>query len=240
MNQEVLQATELTAKSSWPAHAAARNTHNRVAELICHYLPEVKGMRVCDLPCGAGLFSKRLAELGMDVTGVDIEAVSPFHFDESRRVLADANLRLPFEDASFDAMVTIEGIEHMENPSFFLRECVRVVRPGGLIFLSTPNVDSFRSRKYVFSYGYHRYFTPREDGSKDSGHLHPIDMSFVRQLLKQNELSLLETSVNQIEGRTIWKEMLRPWLTRKLPTYMQGEIPFYGDVIIYVLLKPRA
>ncbi|MDB5813107.1 MAG: Methyltransferase type 11 [Rhodocyclales bacterium] len=228
------------AQSRWPAHAAARNTHNRVAELVCHYLKDEKSLRVCDLPCGAGLFSKRLADLGMNVTGVDIEAVSPFHFDESCRVLADANLRLPFEDGSFDAMVTIEGIEHLENPSFFLRECARVVRPGGLIFLSTPNVDSFRSRKYVLSYGYHRYFTPREDGSKDSGHLHPIDMSFIRQALAKNGLSLLETSINQIEGQTAWKEMLRPWLTRKLPSYMQGEIPFYGDVIIYVLRKTEA
>jgi SAM-dependent methyltransferase len=173
----------------------------------------------------------------MDVTGVDIEAVSPFYFDEDKRVLADANLALPFEDGRFDAMVTIEGIEHLENPSFFMRECARVVKPGGWIFLSTPNVDSFRSRKYVFSYGHHRYFTPREDGSKDSGHVHPIDMCFVRQAIAKSGLSLVETSVNQIVGRSAFKEVLRPWLTRKLPSYMQGEIPFYGDVIMYVLRK---
>lgn len=223
---------------SWSAHAAARNTHNRMLELVAKHLTAPEGLRVCDLPCGAGAFSRRLADLGMDVTSVDIEAVSPFYFDESKRVLADANLALPFDDGRFDAMVTIEGIEHLENPSFFFRECVRVVKPGGLVFLSTPNVDSFRSRKYVFGRGHHRYFTPREDGSKDSGHVHPIDMCFVRQAIAKSGLSLLETGVNQIAGRSVFKEMLRPLLTRKLPSYMQGEIPFYGDVIMYVLRKP--
>jgi len=222
---------------SWSAHAAAPNTHNRMLELVTKYLTVPQALRVCDLPCGAGSFSRRLADAGMDVASVDIEAVSPFYFDESRRVLADANFALPFDDGHFDAMVTIEGIEHLENPSFFLRECARVVRKGGWIFLSTPNVDSFRSRKYVFSRGHHRYFTPREDGSRDSGHVHPIDMCFIRQAVVKTGLSWVETGVNQIAGRSMFKEFLRPWLTRKLPSYMQGEIPFYGDVIIYVLRK---
>ena len=57
-----------------------------------------------------------------------------------------------------DAMISIEGIEHLENPSLFVRECARVVKPGGLVFLSTPNVDSYRSRRSVHLHGFHKYF----------------------------------------------------------------------------------
>ncbi len=224
----------------WPAHAAAPGTHQKVFDLVQQYLPQAKGMRIADVPCGAGLFSKRLAELGAEVVPVDIAPVSPFHADPATRVLADANQPLPFPDGSFDALVTIEGIEHLENPSHFLRECARLVRPGSKIFLSTPNVDSFRSRRYVGMNGFHRYFGPLNDTDKDSGHLHPIDMVFMRGACQRAGLRILDVAVNRIEKRTLLSEFLRKRMTRKLPTYMHGEVPFYGDCIIYVLERPSA
>lgn len=224
----------------WPSHAAAPGTHQKVFDLVQRHLPSPTGMRIADLPCGAGLFAKRLGDLGVDVVPVDIAAVTPFHADPAKRVLADANQPLPFSDGHFDALVTIEGIEHLENPSQFLRECARVVKPGSRIFLSTPNVDSFRSRRYVAMNGFHRYFGPVNDTDKDSGHLHPIDMVFMRGACLRAGLNILEVTVNRIEKRSWISEFLRKRLTRKLPHYMQGEVPFYGDCIIYVLEKPVA
>lgn len=224
----------------WPEHAAAPNTHNRMLELVRQYLPDAAGRKVCDLPCGAGAFSARLAELGMDVTAVDIEAVEPFYFDPKRRVLADANLALPFADGEFDAMVSIEGIEHLENPSFFLRECARVVRPGGWVFLSTPNVDSYRSRRSAYIHGFPKYFQPKTPERKDAWHLHPVDMTFVRGALRKTDLSIVELAVNQLSGRNMFRELMRPLFTLKLPQEMRGEIPFYGEVMIYVLRKNAA
>lgn len=221
----------------WAEHAAAPNTHNRVLELVRQYLSAAAGLKVCDLPCGAGLFSARLAQLGMDVTAVDIETVEPFQFDRTRLTLADANQKLPFADGEFDAMVSIEGIEHLENPSFFLRECSRVVKPGGHVFLSTPNVDSYRSRRSAFFHGFPKYFQPKTAERKDAWHLHPIDMTFVRGALRKTDLRVVDLAVNQMSGKNLLREALRPILTRKLPPEMRGHIPFYGEVMIYVLQK---
>lgn len=221
----------------WDEHAAAPNTHNRVLELVNQFFPDAQGKKVCDLPCGAGMFSARLAQLGMDVTAVDIDAIEPFHYDPARRILADANLPLPFSDGEFDALVSIEGIEHLENPSFFLRECARVVKPGGWVFLSTPNVDSYRSRRSVFVHGFHKYFQPKTTERKDAWHLHPIDMTFVRGALRKTDLELVELAVNQVSGKSLLREVMRPFLTRKLPQEMRGVIPYYGEVMIYVLRK---
>jgi 2-polyprenyl-3-methyl-5-hydroxy-6-metoxy-1,4-benzoquinol methylase len=229
-----------TKAAKWAEHAAAPNTHKRVLELVRQYLPDAAGRKVCDLPCGAGMFSARLAELGMDVTAVDIEAVEPFHYDPQRRVLADANLPLPFADGEFDAMVSIEGIEHLENPSFFLRECARVVKPGGWVFLSTPNVDSYRSRRSAYIHGFPKYFQPKTHERKDAWHLHPIDMTFVRGALRKTDLSIVELAVNRLSGRNMFRELMRPLFTLKLPQEMRGEIPFYGEVMIYVLRKEAA
>lgn len=225
-------------RADWKPHAAAPNVHERVAELVQVHLAPPAGAHVCDVPCGAGAMSVRLAALGAIVTGVDIAPVEPFLFDRAARRLHDCNAGMPFADATFDAIVSVEGIEHLENPTQFLRECRRVLRPGGLLFLTTPNVDSFRSRKYVFARGYHRFFGPDTELAKDSGHLHPIDMMFVRGAMARVGLELVETAVNRLAGRSWLTELARGPLQKGLPSYLRGEIPFYGDVAIYVMRRP--
>lgn len=223
--------------SHWPEHAAAPNTHNRVFELVQQYLAAPQGRKVCDLPCGAGAFSARLTTLGCEVTAVDLEAVEPFYFDVSKRVLADANRPLPFNDGEFDMMVSIEGIEHLENPSAFVRECARIVKPGGMVILSTPNVDSYRSRRSAHLHGFHKYFRPVSAEHKMAWHLHPIDMTFMRGALRKAGLKLVEVTVNRLHGKSVVSELLRPLFNRKLPHELRGPIPYYGEVIIYVLKK---
>lgn len=221
----------------WQEHSAAKNTHNRVIEMVQQHLPDLKGKKICDLPSGAGALSARLAELGLQVTPVDLEKTEPFCYDVSKLVLADANYKLPFAEGEFDAMVSVEGIEHLENPSFFLRECARIIKPGGLLFLSTPNPDSYRSRSSVFAHGYHKYFTPVGFGSKMASHLLPIDMTFLRGAADRAGLSVVDVGVNQLSGKNWFRELLRPLFTRRLPKEMQGVVPYYGEVVIYVLRK---
>ena len=62
---------------------------------------------------------------------------------------------LPFETGSFDYLISIEGIEHIENQFLFLRECSRILKKGGKLFLTTPNVSSHESRFTFFITGYH-------------------------------------------------------------------------------------
>ncbi len=230
-----------TAKPKWEQHAAAPNTHAAAYDLLHKHLADFKGLKLCDVPCGAGLFSARLLADGASVAVMDIEAVEPFNIDPALRTLGDANLGLPYGEGEFDALVSIEGIEHLENPSFFLRECARVVKPGGLVLISTPNVDSWRSRRYVARFGYHKFFAPDNIATKESGHMLPIDRVFFSGAAHKAGLEILEVGVNTLADKgKWWKEPLRPYLTRKLPAEMRGEIPFYGDVVIYLLKKRHA
>ncbi len=61
-------------------------------------------------------------------------------------VPGDMGDRLPFDDASFDWVVSIEGIEHIENRHAVIREMRRVLRPGGTLLMTTPNLLSIRAR----------------------------------------------------------------------------------------------
>src|SRR5690242_14902602 len=100
--------------------------------------------RALDLGAGRGELSTSLAARGYDVTAVERY---PAQF-EAKVPLVDADLNepFPFVDGSFDAVMAIEILEHLENPRRFLRELARVLKPRGAAIVSTPNLTSVLSR----------------------------------------------------------------------------------------------
>src|SRR5437016_7736419 len=98
----------------------------------------VRGARVLDAGCGEGYGTNRLAAVAAETTGVDLEepvirraaALYPrVHFDTANLV------SLPYAAASFDAVVSLQVIEHLHSPHEFLAECARVLKPGGLLVI---------------------------------------------------------------------------------------------------------
>ena len=119
----------------------SRNTHNVVAGLL---FEEAYLKKVLDIPCGEGAFIRRLLEKKLDVCAgdcVDIFKVGGADFKK-----CDMNRPLPFEEDEFDAIVCVDGIEHIERPFDFIRECRRIIRNKGVLVISTPNISSLRSR----------------------------------------------------------------------------------------------
>jgi SAM-dependent methyltransferase/predicted nucleic acid-binding Zn-ribbon protein len=100
--------------------------------------------RVLDIGCGAGYGSAELASIAMCVLGLDISDDAILYAGEHYRLpkllfaVASA-LALPQPDASFDVVVAFEVIEHLEEWRKFLSEVDRVLKPGGLFLVSTPN-----------------------------------------------------------------------------------------------------
>lgn len=225
---------------NWPPVAAAQGTHQKSLAFLHQYLP-VTGARILDLPCGAGAFASAATQLEYDVHTMDIHPNEPYFAEAGKRRIGDANQPLPFEDDFFDGVCSIEGIEHLENPSQFVRELFRVLKPGGYCVLSTPNVDSYRSRHNTLWRGYHRYFRPESDTEKDSGHVHPIDLYFLMGAFRKAGFDMLELGVNSMSGRagpSLWREFVRKYLSALYPPRLREKVPFYGDVLIYVLSKP--
>ena len=103
------------------------------------------GVRILDAPCGAGALASALRERGYQTFGADIDPRAAALLGEA---FTPANLSqpLPWPDAFFDAALSVEGIEHLENRHAYVRELARVLKRGGTLVLSTPNTVSLRSR----------------------------------------------------------------------------------------------
>jgi SAM-dependent methyltransferase len=97
--------------------------------------------RILDVACGAGYGTAMLGAVGLDVSS---EALAQARRETDRLIRGDA-LRLPF-GGTFDAVVSFETVEHVADPEGFVAECRRVLRPGGLLVMSTPNKELWSPR----------------------------------------------------------------------------------------------
>ena len=106
----------------------------------------VKGKRVLDIACGEGYGAAAFEKSGAaHVTGVDISEAACLHAHAKYGI--DARLgtaeEIPLTDGSVDVVVSFETIEHVPNPHRFLNECARVLVPGGMLIISTPNKEVY-------------------------------------------------------------------------------------------------
>jgi 2-polyprenyl-6-hydroxyphenyl methylase/3-demethylubiquinone-9 3-methyltransferase len=104
------------------------------------------GLRMIDIGCGGGLVSEALARLGADVTGIDASPesvrVAELHARQEGldvRYLVAAPEDLAVEGAGFDAVVSLEVVEHVADLDGFIAACAALLRPGGAVVLSTIN-----------------------------------------------------------------------------------------------------
>jgi 2-polyprenyl-3-methyl-5-hydroxy-6-metoxy-1,4-benzoquinol methylase len=157
--------------------------------LLLEYLLPVQGKRVLEVACGRGGFAKLLASRGAVVSGADFsETALRIAWKRHRReqhgyldlTQADAE-KLPYADGSFDTIISCETIEHLPDPLSALREMARVCRPGGFLYLTTPNYFNAMGLYYVYARLRGRRATPGSDQPFDRVFLFPQ----IRRMLRR-------------------------------------------------------
>ena len=208
--------------------------------------------RILDVPAGHGAFALELLRLGYgDIHCLDINAEAFSLKDERVRFQRhDVSHPLPYPDAHFDYVFSIEGIEHFDNPWVFVRELCRVLKPGGRIYISTPNTFSVDARiKYLVS-GYFPRFKPLMqhpdqvmDQPVDDAHISPIYFWQLNYFLMQGGVKIERVNTNAFFYKPQWiKRVMENWIARIIRNNVRkrhfpdqgvtSEEMLFGDCII--------
>jgi SAM-dependent methyltransferase len=127
---------------------------------VLDLLSSIPPGRLLEAAAGGGYLSDQLARRGFEVTGLDV--VDQWQFPRIPFVVADLDQPLPFEADTFDAAALVEALGYLESPSHLIRELSRVVRPGGVVLITMPNVFSLQSRFRFLLNGTYRWFPHAE------------------------------------------------------------------------------
>ena len=115
----------------------------------------LEGLSILDVGCGGGLLCEPLARLGASVTGIDAAerniAIARLHADKSGLAIdyqATTSEALAAQGKSFDMVLNMEVVEHVDNVPLYMKSCADLVRPGGLMLTATLNRTA---RAYAFA-----------------------------------------------------------------------------------------
>jgi len=191
--------------------AIMRATINKIRELA----PQLRGDYL-DVGAGNGeLIDRVLREFPVTVRACDyrddLMTVGDLRVD-----VADLNTEpLPYEDASFDLVTCTEVIEHLEHFRSALREMARVLRPGGFLVITTPNVLNLRSRLRYLFFGFFNMFGPLRLGDdrhhSTHGHINPVSYFYLAHALHTAGFTDITVSVDKFQRRSLFSLALL-WL----------------------------
>jgi SAM-dependent methyltransferase len=155
---------------------------------------------VLDLASGSGAFLARLKDAGFtNLLGVERERASYLLADVP---CMSVDLDRPFAHeigGTFDVVTAIEIIEHLSSPIAFLQEAGKLLAPGGLLLVSTPNVSEWQSRIKFLLRGQLRYFDERQ--YRFQRHISPIFPALAPFMLEEAGLRMVTmTTVGSFDG----------------------------------------
>ncbi len=213
--------------------------HEQLAALVPTLAPP--GGAVVDLGAGEGALARRLEDLGYRVLAAERDAAS-FRGDTPFEPL-DLNDRTAVASfverhrGAFDLALGVEVVEHLENPWQFLRDLASLVKPGGRMVLTTPNVASWYSRmNFLFRGRLHQF----EEVDRAYGHINPVGWDEMRHICAilglELELELPGGWLPRLWLDRPLRALLRNLLGFLLSPFMSG--PIRGWCLVFVLRVP--
>ena len=189
----------------------------RRADRLVRSLPAARaGERLLDVGCGNGAWLASMRSGGWDLYGIEPDPASATHAVSLGLSVAPDLRTAPFPDQYFDAITMNHVIEHMHDPGAALAHCLKLLKPGGRLWISTPNLDAW-GRK---CYGRAWY------GLEPPRHLVLFTASGLRRLLAETGLVAIESlpptapargmflASAQIARAAAGKAQRLPWLDR--------------------------
>jgi SAM-dependent methyltransferase len=225
---------------------------------ILRMLGDAPAGPVLDVPAGYGAFAAELVRRGWrDIHCLDLLPPARFRCAGVDYRQHDVARPLPFPDAHFECVFSVEGIEHFDSPWTFVDELCRVLRPGGRLYLTTPNTFSVDARlKYLVS-GYFPRFRPLMqepdkvmDQPVDDAHISPVYFWQLHYFLMRGGVRIERVATNAFLYKKQWaKRAFERCVARMIRNNIRkrgfpdvgvtSEDVLFGDCIIVRGVKAR-
>lgn len=224
-------------KNARPAKAPAPLAHQAIHDTVVSILERQPRGALLDVPAGEGALAARLIDAGFDVRCCDLYP-EIFRLDGIDIHKGNLDAELPFSEQSFEYVTCLEGLEHIENPQQAMREFARVLKPGGHLIVSVPNILNVEERLKWLFYGYTSHFKPISRAATDrlrgeygdrveiAAHVNPIAYSELRHILEKNGFEIISLHRDKPKARAwlYWPfVVLIRLIARLTPDYKQSE-----------------
>lgn len=189
--------------------------------------------KAIELGCGTGSLCQALYQKGIDITGCDVSQVA---IDYGREKYPHLNLsvvnaeQLPWENESFDVVLSFDVLEHLFNPDGHLAQVNRILRPGGYYLFQTPNkwVNSIFETMKTRSLEWRRYHPSLHSAGQLKRRL--IRHGFALQFIKMNTMNAF----------TLKKLENSPWLIKLAGRLDFRRLPLWMQTNFYVIARKTA
>lgn len=194
--------------------------------------------RLLEIGCNTGALLSVASDIGWDAKGVDLSTTASVFAREEMKldVFTGTVEEAGYPDDFFDVIYTNATLEHIKHPLSLLRECLRILRPGGVFYADTVNWDSYTRR--LLGVGW-RLLDPRD-------HVHLFTPENVKSLSQYTGFEHLKTwttgfraEPNANEADRIHKVAFY-WRWLKGPISLLTRFTKKGDSIEFLLQKPEA
>lgn len=165
-------------------------SHTRLKRIL-EFIPRDCALRVLEVGCANGRLGQEIKKLGHFVAGVEI---SPQAAQNARQVLdemyvfdIEGKWLKKLEEQKFDIVVLPEILEHTFDPVYVLKKSAAVLKRGGEIILTTPNILIWTNR-FRFLFGLFKY---EEQGMFDFGHIRWFTYRYLHEVLAQSGFQII-------------------------------------------------
>ena len=155
----------------------------KVLRFIRKHFKEIKDLNVLECGIGKGGVCDNLIKNGANCFGVDI---NPRELGDVKIVQADLNKGIPEFGIQFDVIFAGEVMEHLYDDRKFIRECRNILKPGGILIITVPNLVSLLNR-FSMLFG----FMPLSAYAAAEFHYHFYNRRKLKNLVKEQDLEVL-------------------------------------------------